>query len=83
MCAGLMFFASLGLGYGLCVLANKEKGNLRVLGFSLGISIIALTLLFGLVKTYAKQCPMMDKMSITNKMCDKMMKCGPMGKMRQ
>jgi len=73
-------FASLGIGYLLCILAKKEKGNLRVLGFTLGISIIVLSLLMALVGTYAKQCMMM---SGKGGMYGEMMKNYPMVKARR
>ena len=46
-------FLSLGLGYVLCVVAKKEKGLLKTLGYTLGISILVLSLLYGL----AASCP--------------------------
>lgn len=48
-----MFFC-LGLGYVLCVVAKKEKGLLKTLGYTLGISILVLSLLYGLVASCPK-----------------------------
>lgn len=47
-------FLSLGLGYVLCVLAKKEKGLLKTLGYTLGISILILSLLYGLAASYPR-----------------------------
>lgn len=80
MCSMLMLFAGLGTGYVLCILAKKEKGNLKVLGFTLGISILALSLLSGVAEVYGKHCYMTGKKGM---MCDKMMKCEMMGKMHR
>jgi len=80
MCGYFMLFASLGIGYVLCVLAKKEKKEMRVLGFTLGISIIVLSLLMGLVGTYAKQGMMMGG---KGGVCGKMMKNCPMVKTRR
>lgn len=77
MCGYFMLFASLGIGYVLCILAKKEKKELRVLGFTLGISIIVLSLLMALMGTYGKHCMMMGK---KGGMSGKMMKNCPMVK---
>ena len=47
-------FLSLGLGYALCVLAKKQEGLLRSLGYGLGIGILIITLLYGLGTACAK-----------------------------
>ncbi len=47
----LMVFISLSLGYAVCVLAEKQKRLLRTVGFTIGISIITLTLLYGLLSS--------------------------------
>ena len=80
MYGSFMLYASLGIGYVLCILAKKEKGNLRVLGFTLGVSIIVLSLIMGLVGTYSKQCMMMGG---KGGICGKMMKSCPMAKMHR
>jgi hypothetical protein len=80
MCSAFMLFASLGIGYLLCILAKKEKGSIRVLGFSLGISIIVLSLVYGLIGTYAKQCFVTGG---KGKIYGKMMKNCPMVKTRR
>ena len=64
----MKMFLSLGLGYVLCVLANKEKGIMKTLGFTLGISILVLSLAYGLLESRSScgmmsgKCPMMGKM---------------------
>ncbi len=47
----LMVFISLSLGYAVCVLAEKQKKLMRTVGFTIGISIITLTLLYGLLSS--------------------------------
>ncbi len=49
-------FLSLGLGYVLCVVAEKQKGILRTVGYTLGIAILALSLIYGLINAEAKWC---------------------------
>lgn len=43
-----MLFMSLGLGYALCVLAKKQEGILKTVGYTLGVSILVLSFLYGL-----------------------------------
>ena len=62
-----VFFLSLALGYILCVIAKKQTSILKTVGYTFGISVIALTLLSAL---------MMSRSSCMNKML-----CGNMGKM--
>lgn len=33
---------SLGVGYGVCVLASRQKAEMRTLGYALGIAILAI-----------------------------------------
>ncbi|MFA6079386.1 MAG: hypothetical protein WC779_06555 [Candidatus Omnitrophota bacterium] len=47
----MMVFICLSLGYAVCVLAEKQKKLMRTIGFTIGISIITLTLLYGLVSS--------------------------------
>ena len=42
-----VLFMSLALGYVMCILARKEKSMLKTVGYTLGICIIAMTLLYG------------------------------------
>ena len=49
-----MLFLSLGLGYVLCVLAKKQEGLLKTLGYTLGISILVLSLIYALETSYSK-----------------------------
>ena len=63
----LMLSISLAIGYGLCVVARKEKGYMKTLGYALGIGVIAVSLLYGAVESILN-CPMKGKF-----MCDKKM----------
>ena len=60
-------FLALGLGYVLCVLANKEKSVMKTLGFTLGISILVFSLAYGLLESRSGcgmtggKCPIMGK----------------------
>lgn len=54
-------FISLAVGYVLCILAEKQKNLLRTVGYTLGIAIIALSLLAGLIES--SKCCMMGKMA--------------------
>ncbi len=51
---------SLALGYVICVVAKKQEGILKSLGYAIGISILVLTLGYGLV-TSVMNCPMTGK----------------------
>ena len=52
----LVLFVSLAIGYVLCILANKQKGLLRTVGYTLGTAIIVLSLLYSVVESYAMMC---------------------------
>lgn len=56
MKGALALFISLALGYSLCVLANKQKGVLRTLGYTLGTAIIVLSLLYSVVESCTMMC---------------------------
>ena len=58
MKGAFMLFMSLGIGYVLCVLAEKQKNILRTLGYTLGISIMALSLMASAVESSVKYAPM-------------------------
>jgi len=60
-------FLSLGVGYVICILANKEKGTLKTVGYAIGISAIAFTLIAGLVSNCMRGTCMPKKFM-----------CGPM-----
>ena len=61
MMKGMMsLFMSLGIGYVLCILAEKQKKLLRTLGYTLGIAIIALSLMAAAVES-SVHCDMMGK----------------------
>ena len=55
MYGAFMLFLSLGLGYVLCVLAAREKGVLKTVGYTLGIAILVLTLLYGVMASYGEK----------------------------
>ena len=61
MKGALALFISLAIGYGLCVVANKQKkGLLQTVGYTLGAAVITLSLLYGALESTVKMC-MMDK----------------------
>ena len=49
-----VLFVSLSMGYVLCILARKQEGILKTLGYTLGISMIALSLVGNAVETGMK-----------------------------
>ena len=53
-----VLFVLLSAGYLLCVVAKKEKGVLRTLGYTLGISILVLSLASAFISSYMKHCEM-------------------------
>ena len=61
MHGALALFAALSLGYVLCVLAKKQTGILKSVGYTIGISILTLTFLYGLLSSEAS-CYMRGKM---------------------
>ena len=72
MKGAFMLFMSLGIGYLLCVLAEKQKGLLKTLGYTLGIAIIALSLMASAFESTMKH------MSFGKIICGpKAMKCYP------
>jgi len=70
MKGAFMLFMSLGIGYYLCVLAEKQKNLLRTVGYTLGIAIIALSLMASAVESSVKFMP-------HHKLGGKGMKCYP------
>ena len=72
MKGAFMLFMSLGIGYVLCVLAEKQKGVLKTLGYTLGIAILALSLIASAFESTIKY------MSSGKIICSpKAMKCHP------
>jgi len=59
MMKGLLI--SLAIGYVLCVIAKKQEGVLKSLGYTLGIATLALSLLYGLISA-GMNCPLKGKM---------------------
>lgn len=47
-----MLFVSLGIGYLLCYLAKREKGIMKSVGYTFGVSLIVLSLAYSLAETY-------------------------------
>ena len=70
MRGAFMLFMSLGIGYVLCVLAEKQENLLRTVGYTLGIAIIALSLMASAVESSVK-------FSSYSRMSSKIMKCYP------
>lgn len=64
-----MLYVSLALGYGLCVVAKKQTGILKTLGYTIGVATLALSLLSGIIIS-GENCPIMKKM------CGMMQKSG-------
>ena len=56
MKGALALFMSLTIGYVLCILAEKQKDILKTLGYTLGISILVLTLLFSAMESLTRYC---------------------------
>ena len=48
----ILIYLSLGVGYALCVVAKKQDGMLKTVGYTIGITVISLTLLFGALLSY-------------------------------
>ena len=63
---------ALALGYAVCVLARKEKGTLKTVGYTIGISIMVLALISGLLTSIFMPCGHrgIDKMGKMGKMCE-------------
>jgi len=76
MHGAFMLFLSLGLGYVLCVLAAREKGVLKTVGYTLGIAILVLTLLYGVMASCGEKMGGMGKMGGVCGMKGGMMKGG-------
>ena len=68
-----MLFLSLGLGYVLCVLAKKQQGILKTVGYTLGISILILSFISGIicseVSGLKKHCPISTIWYAMSKSC--------------
>lgn len=70
-------------GYILCVIAKKQEGLLRTLGYTLGISTMVLVFIYGLLASQPCCPTKLDKMmGCKYMMCEKGMhtKCHPMMK---
>ena len=63
MGSDLALFIALSLGYALCVLAKKQDGLLKTIGYTLGIAIIVLSLVGAVLMAQVKSsCMGMGKM---------------------
>jgi len=58
-----MLYLSLALGYGLCVVANKQTGILKTLGYTIGVATLVLSLVSGIMVSAALDCPMAKNMA--------------------
>jgi hypothetical protein len=70
MKGAFMLFMSLGIGYVICVLAEKQAGVLKTLGYTIGIAIMTLSLMASAVESSVRFMP--DGKSICG---PKAMKC--------
>ena len=70
MKGALVLFISLAIGYVMCILAKKQDGILRTVGYTIGVAILTLSLLYGVAESISQS-------SMTGKsMCGyKAMKC--------
>ena len=75
-----MLFLSLGVGYALCVLAKKQEGILKTLGYTLGISILVLSLAYGLVASCPKFASLCERGGPLSKIYGPISKYCPMAK---
>jgi hypothetical protein len=72
MKGALILFISLAIGYVICILAKKQDGILKTVGYTIGIAILTLSLLYGVAESVAQSS--MTGMSMNG--C-KGMKCHP------
>lgn len=49
-----MVLFKMAVGYAVCVLASRQSGLLKTLGYTIGVAILILALGGGLCKTYMK-----------------------------
>lgn len=74
-------FMTVALGYVLCVLAKKQEGLLKSLGYALGIFILAMSLAAGLIKSCTDWYPIGKTKAWSHgpmsKICAQMMKSCP------
>ena len=54
MKGALILFMSLAIGYVICILAKKQDGLLRTVGYTIGTAILALTLLYGAAESVSQ-----------------------------
>jgi hypothetical protein len=52
MKGAVMLYISLSLGYVLCILAKKQEGVLKTLGYALGVAILVMSLGHALLISY-------------------------------
>ncbi len=66
---------AMSFGYILCVIAKKQTGILKSLGYTLGVIILALSLFYGLMMSWTT-CTMMGKSDVMCGMKGSMVKAG-------
>ena len=54
MKGALILFMSLAIGYVICILAKKQDGVLRTVGYTIGTAIPALSLLYGAAESVSQ-----------------------------
>jgi hypothetical protein len=67
-----MVLISMGIGYLVCVKAEKEQGFLKQLGYWIGSIIIVVSILLALHAVYLKACHKMNKHCMPEKICPMM-----------
>ena len=54
MKGALILFISLAIGYVMCILAKKQEGVLKTVGYTIGIAILTLSLLYGAAESISQ-----------------------------
>lgn len=54
MKGALILFMSLAIGYVICILAKKQDGLLRTVGYTIGTAILTLSLLYGAAESISQ-----------------------------
>jgi len=75
-----MILIAMGVGYFVCVKAEKEKGFLKQLGYWIGSIIIIASVISALSGWYCKMVKKCGFMSCKGKVCSP---CGPMKQMKK
>ena len=56
MKGALILFMSLAIGYVICILAKKQDGLLRTVGYTIGTAILTLSLLYSAAESVSQFC---------------------------